>query len=94
MAISSARTCVASNWCARSSVRGFVEDTSALAERSPDQWQQDAFGQVDAWLRGLGNKVRCPTWTHKLDSATMRDLPLSHRRFISVGATNQEDIVK
>jgi len=22
--------------------------------RSPEQWQQDAFGQVDAWLRALG----------------------------------------
>jgi hypothetical protein len=36
------------------SVRRFVEDTQLLGERSPDQWQQDAFGQVDAWLRALG----------------------------------------
>ena len=36
------------------SVRRFVEGTSILQERSPDQWQQDAFGQVDAWLRALG----------------------------------------
>ncbi|CAH0442358.1 hypothetical protein LMG9673_03172 [Ralstonia pseudosolanacearum] len=35
-------------------VRRFVEDTKVLGERSPDQWQQDAFGQVDAWLRALG----------------------------------------
>jgi hypothetical protein len=35
-------------------VRRFVEETAALGERSPDQWQQDAFGQVDAWLRALG----------------------------------------
>lgn len=35
-------------------VRKFVEDTKVLGERSPDQWQQDAFGQVDAWLRALG----------------------------------------
>ena len=35
------------------SVRGFVEDTNVLAGRTPDQWQQDAFGQVDAWLRAL-----------------------------------------
>lgn len=37
-----------------SSVRKFVEDTRILGERTPDQWQQDAFGQVDAWLRALG----------------------------------------
>ena len=36
------------------SVRQFVEGTSALQDRTPDQWQQDAFGQVDAWLRALG----------------------------------------
>jgi hypothetical protein len=35
-------------------VRRFVEDTKILGERTPDQWQQDAFGQVDAWLRALG----------------------------------------
>lgn len=35
-------------------VRRFVEETSVLGERTPDQWQQDAFGQVDAWLRALG----------------------------------------
>jgi len=35
-------------------VRQFVTDSAALAERTPDQWQQDAFGQVDAWLRALG----------------------------------------
>lgn len=36
------------------SVRQFVEDTPTLQGRTPDQWQQDAFGQVDAWLRALG----------------------------------------
>jgi hypothetical protein len=36
------------------SVRHFVEATQVLGERSADQWQQDAFGQVDAWLRSLG----------------------------------------
>jgi hypothetical protein len=36
------------------SVRRFVEETRSLGERTPDQWQQDAFGQVDAWLRSLG----------------------------------------
>ena len=35
-------------------VRLFVEDTQELGGRSPEQWQQDAFGQVDAWLRSLG----------------------------------------
>lgn len=34
-------------------VRRFVEDTQALAERTPAQWQQDAFGQVDALLRAM-----------------------------------------
>lgn len=35
-------------------VRKFVEDSQALEDLTPDQWQQDAFGQVDAWLRALG----------------------------------------
>ncbi len=35
-------------------VRRFVEETDALGEREPDEWQQDAYGQVDAWLRALG----------------------------------------
>jgi hypothetical protein len=34
-------------------VRRFVGDTPTDG-RTPDQWQQDAFGQVDAWLRALG----------------------------------------
>jgi hypothetical protein len=37
-----------------SCVRRFVEDTQILGDRTPEQWQQDAFGQVDAWLRALG----------------------------------------
>lgn len=37
-------------------VRRFVEDTRVLGERTADQWQQDAFGQVDTWLRALGLK--------------------------------------
>ena len=36
------------------SVRQFVEGSNALGERTPDQWQQDAFGQVNAWLVELG----------------------------------------
>lgn len=35
-------------------VRLFVEGTQIMGERTPDQWQMDAFGQVDAWLRALG----------------------------------------
>ncbi len=35
-------------------VRLFVEDTQLLGARTPEQWQQDAFGQVDVWLRALG----------------------------------------
>ena len=36
------------------SVRIFVESSEALGNRSAEQWQQDAFGQVNAWLRALG----------------------------------------
>ena len=36
------------------SVRQFVEGSDMLGERTGDQWQQDAFGQVNAWLAGLG----------------------------------------
>ena len=35
-------------------VRQFVQETDILGDRTADQWQQDAFGQVDAWLRALG----------------------------------------
>ena len=35
-------------------VRQFVEGSDALGERTVDQWQQDAFGQVNAWLVELG----------------------------------------
>lgn len=35
-------------------VRRFVEGTQILGDRTADQWQLDAFGQVDAWLRALG----------------------------------------
>lgn len=35
-------------------VRKFVEDTRLLGDRTPAQWQQDAFGQIDAWLKELG----------------------------------------
>ena len=35
-------------------VRTFVEETDVLQERSPEQWQQDAFGVVDQWLKQLG----------------------------------------
>ena len=36
------------------SVRRFVDRPDILGERTADQWQQDAFGQVDAWLSALG----------------------------------------
>ncbi|MGA0565617.1 nucleotidyl transferase AbiEii/AbiGii toxin family protein [Ancylobacter sp. VNQ12] len=35
------------------SVRKFVAETAILDGRTPEQWQQDAFGQIDAWLRAL-----------------------------------------
>jgi hypothetical protein len=35
-------------------VRHFVLESHIQGERTGDQWQQDAFGQVDAWLRALG----------------------------------------
>ena len=35
-------------------VRQFVADTRILGERTADQWQQDAFGQVNAWLKAMG----------------------------------------
>ncbi len=35
------------------SVRRFVEGSPALGGRTADLWQQDAFGQVDAWLTEL-----------------------------------------
>ena len=36
------------------SVRQFVDRPDMLEERTADQWQQDAFGQVDAWLSAPG----------------------------------------
>jgi hypothetical protein len=36
------------------SVRNFVEETDLLKGRTADQWQTDAFGQVQAWLKTLG----------------------------------------
>lgn len=35
-------------------VRQFVEESQILADRTPEQWQQDAFGQIDVWLKALG----------------------------------------
>jgi len=32
----------------------FVAHTQILGDRTPEQWQQDAFGQVDEWLRAFG----------------------------------------
>lgn len=39
------------------SVRQFVEGSpSVMGDRTPAQWQQDACGQVDAWLKGIGQR--------------------------------------
>jgi hypothetical protein len=35
-------------------VRQFVDGTPHIGERTPEQWQTDAFGQVHAWLKALG----------------------------------------
>jgi hypothetical protein len=36
------------------SVRLFVEESSVLGDLTADQWQQDAYGQVNDWLTALG----------------------------------------
>lgn len=38
-------------------VRQFVEDSAALGDRTADQWQEDAFGQVRAWLDTMGTDL-------------------------------------
>jgi hypothetical protein len=38
-------------------VKTFVQESKILGDRTPDQWQQDAFGQVDAWLRAMRVRV-------------------------------------
>lgn len=35
-------------------VRQFVENSAALGDRTPDQWQTDAHGQVAEWLDAIG----------------------------------------
>lgn len=35
-------------------VKRFVEASKLLGERTAEQWQQDAYGQVDEWVRALG----------------------------------------
>jgi hypothetical protein len=35
-------------------VRDFVKDSAVLDGRTPEQWQQDAFGQIDVWLKAIG----------------------------------------
>ncbi|KWV57197.1 hypothetical protein AS026_31695 [Rhizobium altiplani] len=35
-------------------VRQFIEGTTHISERTPEQWQTDAFGQVHAWMTALG----------------------------------------
>lgn len=39
-------------------VMNFVQDSKAMGERSDEQWRQDAFGQVDAWLKALGIRAQ------------------------------------
>jgi len=34
-------------------VRRFVEDSHVLGDRTPEQWQQDAYGQIDALLHAM-----------------------------------------
>ena len=38
------------------SLRKFIDRPEMLEQRTAHQWQQDAFGQVDAWLSALGLK--------------------------------------
>ena len=35
-------------------VRGFVTGSPLIGQQTPDQWQQDAFGQIHGWLAALG----------------------------------------
>lgn len=42
------------------SVRKFADTTGILGNRTAEQWQADAFGQVDAWLRALGLVKKSP----------------------------------
>lgn len=37
-------------------VRRFLENSENIGEQTPDQIQQDAFGQVTAWLKAVGLK--------------------------------------
>ena len=43
-------------------VRRFVEDTHVLGERTREQWQQEAFGQIDALLRPLSGPLSGPAF--------------------------------
>ncbi len=36
------------------SVGEFVKESQILGERTAAQWQRDAFGQIDEWLRAIG----------------------------------------
>ena len=58
------------------SVRQFVEETDVLQERTAAQWQQDAFGQIDAWLRILGLR----TESERTDGDPNLDIPRQHRQ--------------
>jgi hypothetical protein len=41
-------------------VKNFVRESKIMGDRTLEQWQQDAFGQVDAWLRALGLREGYP----------------------------------
>ena len=41
------------DWLGPTSVMQFAVDQGVLHFRTPEQWRQDAFGQVDEWLRNL-----------------------------------------
>lgn len=42
-------------------VRAFVEEAQILGDRDGDEWQQDAFGQVQAWLEALDRLSKVQT---------------------------------
>jgi catalase (peroxidase I) len=51
-------------------VRNFVEETDLLKGRTADQWQTDAFGQVQAWLKSPAGAYQ---WKAKGAPATIPD---------------------
>ena len=62
-------------------VRRFVEETDLLQGRTADQWQQDAFGQVDAWLRALGLRTEADRTGDDLGPGIPHQQPHTRWRF-------------